>query len=351
MFHTTADTSARRSTIAAALAAAFLAGCSGGGTPAVGPANNPALVGDANSHVRENQMAANGARPTGRSQPVTQSGVQRNDGMQPGAKAGSNLMYSGDYDTNTITIFPSKGLNPPPVGQITTGLNSPERLFVDNGLKLYATNIGNNTIVVYKPGGTSPSLTIGDGVNSPTGLTVGADGTVYCANTGNDTVTEYKRGKTKPAVTLSLGNEDPENLALDSKNNLYVSYLGGAHGGNVVEFAPGKTTGTELNLVVGGAGAIEVDRSGNIILIDSSVPSVDVFPAGKTSPSKKIPIVGGSPFELSLSKDEKHLYASVEVGIPFAILTTGYPKGSAFKNKITSNVGDWPLAVSPDDAL
>ncbi len=272
-------------------------------------------------------------------------------GISADAIAGSRVIYSGNFNTNMVTIFPVKGKNPPPIGHITSGLSNPERLFVGKSLKLYVTNLGNNTITVYDPGATKPSRTISKGVNIPTGLTVGADGTVYCANVGNYTVTEYKRGRNAPSLTIQLPNSDnPEDLAVDAKNNLYVSHPGGSLGGGVLEFPPGQTTGQELGLVIGDPGAIEVDSSGNLIVIDSSVPSVDFFPAGSKSPSRIIHL-DGTPFELSLSKSEKTLYASVEVGSPFAIESLAYPSGSAFKDKITSNVGDWPIAVAPDAVL
>lgn len=347
MFRFTESVAQRFVFVAAAVG--LLAGCAGSGGPsALTPGTSP--QGDSSSAVHANKLAANGLPSARQARSGKRLGAS-SGWLSREAVTGSHIIYSGDYDNNTITIFPEKGTNPPPIGTISTGLSNPERLFVDRGLKLYATNIGNNTIVVYPPGATSPSLTISNGVDSPTGLVVGGDGTVYCANVGNDVVTVYHKGKTKPALTIPMGYASPENLAVDSANNLYVSYLGGSHGSGVMEFPPGKTTGKDLNLVVGDAGAIEVDRSGNIILVDGAVPSVDVFPAGQTNPSKVIPITDGSPFELSLNKLETKLFVSVEVGIPFAIEVTGYPGGSKFTDKITSNVGDWPLAVSPDNAL
>jgi len=42
---------------------------------------------------------------------------------------------------------------------------------------------------------------------------------------------------------------------------------------------------------------------------------------------------------------------STEVGSPFDIQSVAYPNGTAFANKLTTNAGDWPFAVSPDAAL
>ena len=336
------------------LVASLIAGCSGGvGNPiSSGVASTPYGAGmHAGGVLQDLKAAAAFPQAVARNQSDV-PGAHGAGWLGPMAMVGKNVLYWGDFNTNSITIFPLKGINPKPIGQITTGLSNPERLFVDKNLNLYATNLGNGTVVVYKPGTTTPSLTISSGVSSPTGLVVGADGKVYCANVGNDTVTEYPKGKTAPSLTLAMGALSPENLAVDHANNLYVSYLGGPRGSGVMEFASGSTTGTDLGLNIGTAGAIEVDLSGNIILVDASVPSIDVFPAGQTNPSKKIPSPAGSPFELSLSKSEKMLYASIDnASARFIIQDVAYPNGTTLKNKIDNAVDQWPVAVSPDNAL
>ncbi len=142
--------------------------------------------------------------------------------LSPDAKKKGNksLIYWGNYDTSTITIYSGKGVNGKEVGQITTGLSSPERLFVGADGSVYATNLDNNTITGYKAGKTSPFITISNGVNTPTGLTVDAAGTVYCANVGNDTITVYPKGQTTPSLTISYF---AEYLATDKHDNLYAA--------------------------------------------------------------------------------------------------------------------------------
>jgi hypothetical protein len=334
--------------LAAGSIAALLAACSGG-TPlspttngSIGAANAPL---GADAHVRAAMLAA-----SGRVLPVGARAVSSRGTLSAAAKTGSHVIYSGSYDTSTITIYPWKGTNPAPIGTISTGLSNPERLFVDKSLKLYATNIGNGSITVYKPGGTSPSLTITNGVSGPTGITVGADGTVYSANVNNDTVTEYPKGKKSPSLTVSLGNETPENLAVDGANNLYIQYDGGTLGSGVLEVPPGQTSGTDLNLTIGSAGALSVDTSGNVVILDTSAASIDVFAPGHTTPSKTLAI-GGFPFELSMSKAEKQVYVSNVVGSPWVIQMADYPNLKSVKAKISPTLGEWPLAVAPDNAL
>jgi hypothetical protein len=321
--------------LAATGVAALLAACSGG-TP-----SSPTT----DAHVRANLLAA-----SGRSLPPGRHGAVGAGWLSAAAKAGSHVIYSGSYNDSTITIYPSKGINPPPIGTISTGLTNPERPFVDKNLKLYASDEGSPTsIVVYKPGKTSPSLSITDGVDYPTGVTVGADGTVYSANTGNETVTEYPKGKTAPSLTISLASELPENLAVDGSNNLYIQYLGGTLGSGVIEVPPGQTSGTDLNLVIGSASALSVDKKGNIVIIDQGDSSLDVFPPGQTSPSKTVAL-GGSAFEMSMNSAEKEVYVSNDIGTAFEIQVVDYPKLKKVKSQIDPTLGDWPLAVAPDNA-
>ncbi len=331
---------------AAGFTVALLAGCSGAGgygTPGVTASSATQAVAGARAKADMRPIVRPLERPPRRR--------QSQGWMSPAVvKPGSHVIYSGSFDQDVITIFPSIGKNPPPIGQITSGLNEPERLFVDRNLKLYASNAGSNTVTVYNPGKTTPSRTISNGIDTPTGLTVGADATVYVANVGNDTVTVYPKKQNSPSLTILMPNyELPENLAIDAKNNLYVAYLGGAHGSGVMEFAPGQSTGQDLNLQSGDVTGVTVDSKGDVIVLDGYPAEAEIFPPGKTTASKKIAITDGSPFELAMSKDEKTLYASVEVGLVFYIEAAAFPDGKAFKDRITSNVQEWPLATGPDN--
>ena len=316
---------------AVSLLSALAAGCSASGTT---PSSSNNTIGAAQGRsLSQNRALANGRSAH------TQAARTSGDRISPDAsKKKKALIYWGNYDTNTITIYSAKGTNGKEEGTITTGLSEPERLFVDAQGSVYATNIGNNTITAYKAGKTSPFLTISNGVDSPTGITVDHAGTVYCANVGNSTITVYPKGQTSPSETISAG---AEYLATDANDNLYASTFDG-----VVKYAPGTTTGTNLGLSIGSTGdALEVDRSGNIIYLDGT--TIDYFPAGKTSPSKQIVISSGFPFALALTKNEKQLYVSNEVGSGFEIQTVAYPKGSSLTNKLTTNAGDWPISVIP----
>lgn len=277
---------------------------------------------------------------------ATHTGARKRGWMSPEAVHDKRVFYWGNFDNNTIYVYKHKGVNPKLIGQITDGINEPERLFVDGSDNLWVTDAGNSTITEYAPGATTPSTTISNGVSTPTGLTVDSAGTVYVANVGTETITEYPAGQTTPGLTITM-SQSPEYLATDSSNNLYVST-----GLAVWKFAPGTTAGTNLGLNIGSPSGIEVDKSGNIIVIDDLPLTIDVFPPGQTNPSTTINDSPNDPFALSLTKSEERLYVSA-IGSSgnFIVQELNYPNGTTFTNKLTTGQGLWPIAVSPDNAL
>jgi hypothetical protein len=313
--------------------AGVLAGCSGAGTSqSTAPQAAPATT----------RSSANGFN-------VRQAQPPRARGwISPSAKSAKASFYWGSYDNNTIDILSKNGKV---LGQITNGVSDPERLFVDKKKNLYASEAGNNTVTEYAPGSSIPKLTISNGVSTPTGIVVGGDGTIYVANVDAENVTEYPAGSASPSLTIVLSDETPENLAVDKQNNLYIQYLGGTKGSGVLEVPPGKTSGTDLGLNISSAGALEVDKKGNILILDTETPALDIFPPKSTSPSKQIDITSGDPFELSLNKKESRLYVSVSSGLSFIVQSLNYPKGTSFSSKFTTSDGDWPIASNPDNAL
>ncbi|MEO6991610.1 MAG: hypothetical protein ABI202_08850 [Candidatus Baltobacteraceae bacterium] len=330
---------------AAACAALAIAGCSGGGSAptmsAPPTANGPLSKRIAPPGAPRQFLEA--FHPLSAGSPARHA--KRGGGwLSPQAAGGSGLLYVGDFGASVVTIYPRRGVNPSPIGQITDGISSPERLFVDANGSLYASVV--NAVTVYAKGTTSPSLTITNGISGPTGVTVDSAGTVYVSNTGTSTVTEYPAGATSPSVTLAIPGT-PEDLCVDSQGNLYVGGFFGSSGG-VLEFAPGSSTGTNLGIVVGDAGGIEVDRNGNLALDDLFGDAINLYNPGQTQPYRVISL-DGLPFELAMNKKQGQLYASVLVGSSFNIERVGYPDKNPTAKLDNAGGAAWPVAVSPDN--
>ena len=332
----------RKPIVYVVLFGAMVTGCSANSS--VSPSAGTQLSASPATNARHNVLLSQGfdekpVRPT-----------RTSSWLAPDVNGGALNIYWGDYYHNTIAIYPRSGINPPEKGVIVKGLSHPQRLFVDSALAVYATNAGNNTITAYKRHTTRPTLRISTGVDVPTGLTVDAVGTVYCANVGNDSITVYPKGQTTPSLTIPIAGA-PEYLAVDASGNLYVSYLGGPKGTGVLEFASGSTTGKDLGLDVSGAGALEVDRSGTIVIADDYRSTIDIFPANQTEPSKKIGFGGGAAFGLSLGENEHKLFASVELNDSFVVKRLDYPSLTNVTTELSTGAGYWPIAVSRDAAL
>jgi hypothetical protein len=323
----------RTACAAAAVSALLLAGCSGAGTPPSPAANASAPNGSASQSramMRFGSTVVHGLMHFG--------GAPERAFLSPEAKAGKNLLYVSSYNEGYVKIYSTKGTNQAPIGTITSGLNGPEGMAVDRNLNLYVTNTGNNTITVYAPGQTTPSATYSQGLNEPAGVAVGDDGTVYGANLAG-TVVEYAKGSMSPERTLQVGDL-PIDVTLDKANNLYVTY-----GDGVEEFAPGSTTGTNLGIRIDSPGGVQIDKSGNIVVANQTLPGVEVFAQGSTSPSQTFAQTG-DPNPIRFDKKAKNLY----VGDPLSNIVDvyAYPSGT-LANTISNGVNfDAGVAVSAE---
>jgi hypothetical protein len=237
--------------------------------------------------------------------------------ISPEAKSGGKLLYLSSLGTNTIGIYKQKGANQTAMGTITDGLDYPCCMTVDAKGNLYVTNEGANNVSVYPPGQTSPSTVYTTDLSTACDVAVGADGTIYIANFNgivNGWVAVYPQGDTSKEYRLSdFGGGAPLALTLDAKGNLYVMYdLNGNGSSAVNEYAPGATTGTNLNLTFKYGAGIQVDKAGDVLVVQQVEPSeILVFPPGKTEPSQEIVEPGGDQsFAIALDKKSNTLYAA-----------------------------------------
>jgi hypothetical protein len=304
--------------------------------------------------------AAAGALASGCAGPATQlspasaplasaSQTQRDTGwLSPAAKSGA-LLYVADQSNQRVVLFSQKGKSRAPVGQITDAIGGPDGLFVDRAGTLYVCNFGLGNITEYPQGQTTHSKTL-TGPISPKYVTAGVDGTVYVSDFEDGTngqVLEYAGGSTTPTSSIQLASY-PAGLALDKHNNLYVAYTDQTNNDiEVQEFAPGSTTGTNLgiSLKFANAGGLVIDKSGNLLVDNQSLPGVEIFPPGATEPSQQI--TGFSlAYQIALDKRDNRLYVSDPFGP--AVVEVTYPAGAKIATFAQTLAGAFGVAVSPD---
>jgi hypothetical protein len=288
-------------------AALLVTGCAGGGSSPASTSNAPTL-GVAQRGATTLPRTIDGiVVPSGVTLPTARS-VSGAGWMEQAARPKPKV-YVADQGNSAIRSYRQKGTNQQPIGEITNGLNDVDGLFVDSSKNLYACNFNNGTVTVYKPGTTSPSETL-TGAGQPKFSVVAPNGDVYVANfnEGTDgTVLEYDKGQTTPTrtvVTFGAGTF-PEGLALDSSNNLYVAY--NTNDGEVLEFAGGSGTGTNLGIHVTYVGGLTIDKKNALYLADQVNHTVNVYPAGSNTPSLKITGIT-SAYGVSLNAKNNQIY-------------------------------------------
>jgi hypothetical protein len=240
--------------------------------------------------------------------------------MAHDAAASGKRVYVGNLGANSVDIFNLRGKNQQPVGTITSGINFPGGMTVDAKGNLYVANERESdslySVTIYAKGSTTPSNVITKDLSSPTDVAVATDGTIYVTNFNeldNGYVSVYPKGNIRKEYRLSDFNGGaPLSIALDKSGNIYVMYDTSDTGGSAVnEYAPGATTGTNLNLSFKWGGGIQVDDSGNIILVQQLQPSAFlVFPPGQTTASKTILLPDNDQsFSMALDRKNHQLFA------------------------------------------
>lgn len=140
---------------------------------------------------------------------------------------------------------------------ITKGLTYPVALAIDHSGNMYVANGAYNgegpySVVVYAPGGKSPSRTITDGVTAPNGIAVDAEGTLYVANRIANDVEKCRSGQNHPYQTITDGVINPAGITVNKQGWLYVVVYGNTEKDVVVvEYPPGSTTPSDRQISKG----------------------------------------------------------------------------------------------------
>lgn len=261
-----------------------------------------------------------------------------------GAKA--SLLYGSSYDGGFINIYDAKGQNQSPIGQLTSGLESPEGLFVDKHHRLWVTNTNAFTVVGFKRGATTPFTTLSDPGYYPVSVAADKNGTVYAANAegvsgppGN--VTVWSKGSTSPSATLTYSDFlIVLGVGVDAKNNVYVSYIPTSGPPSMVMFPAGSQTGTPVNIADANEGDMTFDKHGNLVMETLSNTLGIWAPPYSGGPSRTMAVFGNEP---SLNRREN------QVWIAYANYSQPMLEGYNYKNGTQVDVitNGWTSAAIP----
>jgi hypothetical protein len=231
---------------------------------------------------------------------------------------------------NQVLLFSERGRNPGVIGIISDQVNSAYGLFVDGRRNLYVANQA--TVTAYHPGSVHPWIVYSDS-HRPLYVVLDHAGRLYAGNQ-DGTVTEYPPRQTTPDITLQTPGNEADGINLDDANNLYVAYRGSSQMGSIEKFAPNSQEGHVLGMQLDAPQALQLDRSRNILVVETGKEAVDVFPPGKTVPSQVIHVDNGVT-QIALRESERYMYISNYINGDVYI--SRYPQAQ-FRKKISDKL-------------
>lgn len=211
------------------------------------------------------------------------------------------LLYGSSYDGGFINIYDAKGTGQQPIGQLTSGLTSPQGMFVDRHHRLWVANTNAFNIVAFKRGATTAFATLNDPGYYPISVVADSHGTVFAANAQGSSgqpgiVTFWKKGSTNVSGTLTLANfQVVLGIGVDASDNIYVSYVPKSGAPTVAEFPAGSQTGEQLSIAGTTISQITFDNSANLVMEDEYGTLGIWAPPYSGGPARTLPAFGNSP--------------------------------------------------------
>lgn len=330
---------------AATIAASFavlLAGCSSGGW--FGPSTLPSTT---QSQVRHGGNPTDG---TGLAPGVHLHAVAARPSHEVPSASLVGLFVS-ELAQNDMKVLKNGtyGL----LGTISSGLNGPDGIWVDQLGNVYATNVIGKNVTEYAKNHKTVGFTYSAGLGDPITVTSDLHNNVFVGDynlSNNGFINEYRQHHNTVAVTCAPGG-GVEGVAVDTNGDVFAAYnVNGGGSAKIVRYKHGLAGchGTVLAPTLQFAGGMVLDAHHNLIVVDQTVPAVDVIKPPYTTISKIFSVSG--PFRLGLNKSNTLLFVTEPNSTAVAVLK--YPSGTLQKTVGTSNglqgaegVTDEPNAV------
>jgi len=294
-----------------------------------------------NGALMPSRVMPSGHTVTPSERTVTPSGVE--------GRHCKDRLYVSSYKLNYVAIYCVKGHNQAPIGKLTDGVDGPEGANVDSKGNLYVTQTSSNSVTEYALGSAKPLFTYTSSLGAPAGVAIDKKGDVFVTNLSPASVVVFPQRSNTPSLRITDAPY-PIDVALDRTGNAYVtSYASDFKSGEILEYAPGSSTGTNLGIVTKIPGGITLDKAGDIVTADQGLPGVLVFPPGKTSPSKTFATNTLDPDPVRFDKREDRVFVGDSIGS--TVYAYDYPSGKQ-SDSITDGVdGPNGLALTPAPPL
>jgi hypothetical protein len=263
--------------------------------------------------------------------PALRSGVYARFAGPAKASAGSNASPLTKIERDLFvsnagsTVLALKNQSYKSAGEITSGVNGSDGLWVDNHGNLYVSNFNSDTVTEYAPGASSPTCTYSSGLVDPINVTTDNAGNVYVVDFYVDQNPGYIDKFAQCDNTISAQypvSSGPQGVAVDRHGDIFVSYY--SNGGAFVEFKNGSSQPTALSATTVLPGGLILDKNGNLVAEDQA-GSIDVIAPPYSSATPLVTGVNG-PFHDSLNRKEDLLF-SANTGSN-TVTVYRYPSGS-----------------------
>jgi len=198
-------------------------------------------------------------------------------------------------------LGPGLTIDPGLVTAAGGGFNSPEAVAIDAAGDTFYADPGNNSVLEFKPGSTTP-IDIGTGLSEPAGVAVDGAGDVLIADTGNNRIVEVPMvngalsNSAQTALPTTLAGEalqGPTGIAVDGAGDLFIADTGN----NRVVAVPynGSWNSSAATVVASSLDAplaVASAPSGNLYVANSGAGQIDEILSPLSQPISQLVAVG-----------------------------------------------------------